>query len=89
MPECRTAYRVSICSVDLEEHCADEEVEWLEQTVREHVPAASAKRTPNLLVFTLPMGDSAAFPGPIRAVAYSCKSCVHWTDRLRAIGDVT
>ena len=58
-------------SIDLEEQCAAEKVEWLEMTVRAHVPAASSKRTPNLLLCTLPMSDCATFPG---APPNSCRS---------------
>ena len=61
-------------SIDLEEHCAPEKVDWLEQTVREHVPAASSKRTPNLLLCTLPMSDCASFPGDLLPAARRCVS---------------
>ena len=49
--------------MDLKEDVIEEQVAAIEKLVTEKIPGASRKRTPNLLLYTLPLSGTNQFPG--------------------------
>lgn len=48
--------------MDLKQEVREEQVNAIEKLVADKVPGASCKRTPNLLLFTLPLSSTSRFP---------------------------
>lgn len=52
--------------MDLSQEVKEEQINAIEQLVMNAIPGATCKRTPNLLLFTLPLSSTNKFPGVLR-----------------------
>ncbi len=52
--------------MDLKQETEEKQIAQIEQLVQEKVPGALCKKTPNQLLFTLPLSSTLRFPGKLQ-----------------------